>query len=169
MTSWRHVSQRTGKPVLFRYWTIMKTKKIVIDGKQQSLSKATVDDRAEGWFKVVSQQWHANIYLFVGSVEDCVKSGRERFKDNPDIVAEIEQFAVVHAEAHANARWTSKNDFIIRMGSYRPCLMDDQLTLCHECLHVAQILLFNICAEVNPAGSETLAYTHEFAMSSVAA
>lgn len=140
----------------------METKKILINGIEQSLSNATVYDKSEGWFKVVSQQWHANIHLFVGSVDDCIKSGKERFSDNPDILAEIEKFAVVHKEAGSNVRWTSKNDFVIRIDSYRPCLMDDQLTLSHECLHVAQILLFNIGAEVDPSGSETLAYTHQF-------
>ena len=36
------------------------------------------------------------------------------------------------------------------------------LTLSHETLHAAQIMLYNIGAEMNPAGSETLAYTHQF-------
>ena len=136
--------------------------KVMIDGKEQNLIKATINDHVTGWFKVVSHQWHATVHLFVGSVEDLVVSGRERFKDSPDILSEIENFAEVHATANAAVRHTDKNDFIIRINSYSPCLMDDVLTLSHESLHVAQILLYNIGAEVNPAGSETLAYTHQF-------
>ena len=141
----------------------MKQKKIVIDGKEQNFTKATIDDKVTGWFRVVSQQWHTTIHLFVGSVDNLVKSGRERFKDDSEMLCVVEQFANdVEDKAHAAVRVSAGNNFIVRIDSYRPCLMDDMLTLSHESLHAAQMLLYNIGAEVNPAGSETLAYTHQF-------
>lgn len=140
----------------------MDKENIIVDGSEQDIMKATVESRAEGWFKVVSQQWHATFHLFVGTVEDLIKSGRDQFRDNPDILAEVEKLAEYRADADAAVGHTLRNDFVIRIKSYHPCLMDDMLTLSHECLHAAQMLLHNVGAEVDPAGSETLAYTHQF-------
>ena len=140
-----------------------KEMKIVIDGEEQNLTKASIDDRATGWYKITSQQWHSTVHLFVGGIEDLVVSGRQRFKDDAEMLSVVDRFADDQNDmAHAAVRISDGNNFIIRIDNYRPCLMDDILTLSHETLHAAQILLYNIGAEVNPAGSETLAYTHQF-------
>lgn len=138
----------------------MRRAKVVIDGVEQNLTHTTIDDTVTGWFKVHVKMWNSTVYLFVGSIDELIKSGRVRFKDNPEVLEEIEHFQEKHPKAFAAVRLCGLNDFIIRLNSFRPCLIDDMLTLCHESLHVAQVMLYNVGAEVEPAGSETLAYTH---------
>lgn len=138
-------------------------KNIEIDGKEQRLSAASIDDKASGWYKMVSQQWHSTVYLFIGSIEDLVASGRKKFEEDPEMLTVVNEFARDgEDDAGAAVRSSKGNNFIVRIDSYRPCLMDDMLTLSHESLHAAQRMLYNVGAEVNPAGSETLAYTHQF-------
>ena len=62
-------------------------KKVIIDGMEQNLTKATIDDRATGRYKMTSQQWHSTVHLFVGSIEDLVVSGRQRFKEDVEIIS----------------------------------------------------------------------------------
>ena len=139
----------------------MKRKKVIIDGVEQNLTQTTINDKVTGWFKMKVGLWNSTVHLFIGSIEEMQKSGRERFKDNPEVLEDIEHFKEKHPRAFAAVRQCGLNDFLIRMDSFRPCLLDNMLTLCHESLHVAQVMLYNIGAEVEPAGSETLAYTHE--------
>lgn len=141
----------------------MKKKNIEIDGKEQCLSAASIDDKASGWYEIVSHQWHSTVYLFIGSIEDLVASGRKKFADDSEMLSVVNEFAGdVEDDAGAAVRCSKRNNFIVRIDSYRPCLIDDMLTLSHESLHAAQRMLYNVGAEVNPAGSETLAYTHQF-------
>ena len=140
----------------------MKTKKKIVYGVETSVVKARLDDVAKGWYKASVKFWRSTIHLFVGSIDEMIESGRKRFKDEPEVLEEIGKFAEGHATAFAAVRFCGENDFVVRIKSFRPCLIEDILTLSHESLHVAQRLLHNVGAEVNPTGSETLAYTHEY-------
>ena len=126
-----------------------------------TVRKCKIEDKASGWYKIDVKPWHSNVWLFVGSIEELVESGESVFKDNPEALKAINGFKDGRADAFAAVRQCG-NDFVLRMDSCRPCVIADMLCLCHECLHVAQMMLSNIGAEVNPKGSETLAYTHEY-------
>ncbi len=116
----------------------MKQKKITVDGQEHNLSNATIDDEVTGWFKIESQQWHSTIHLHIGSIAKLVDSGWTRFKDDSEMLAVVKQFAEeVDDPANAAVRVSDRNNFIMRINSYRPCLIDDMLTLSHESLHVA--------------------------------
>lgn len=130
-------------------------------GGEYTVRKAKVTDTAAGWYKVEVQLWHSTVWLFVGKIEELILSGRKLFKDNPEMLNAVEGFKNGRTDAFAAVR-PCGGDFIFRMESYRPCIIQDMLCLDHECLHVAQMMLSNVGAEVNPKGSETLAYTHEY-------
>ena len=132
-----------------------------IGGETYTVRKAKVTDTAAGWYKVEVQLWHSTVWLFVGKIEELILSGRKLFKDNPQMLNAVEGFKNGRTDAFAAVR-PCGGDFILRMESYRPCIIQDMLCPDHECLHVAQMMLSNIGAEVNPKGSETLAYTHEY-------
>lgn len=129
-------------------------------GGGDEIPPVTMDACASGWFRCRVGLWHTTIYLFVGEWSDMLRTGRVRFKDRPDMLEGIAEFAT--GTDAANVWFVDKTNAIIRMQKFRPCWLDDQLSLSHECLHAAQHILHNVHAEVDPAGSETLAYTHEF-------
>ena len=135
-------------------------KKIKVDGVKCKVTTSTENVKKQ-WYDLDLDVWGSHVHLFVGSVDEMKASARSKFKDNADVLEVIESWGKRDADAFGGSN-SCGDHYIIRLKRYRPGMVADVLTLMHESLHVAQRLLCDIGAEVEPSGSETLAYTHQF-------
>jgi hypothetical protein len=137
----------------------MKSRKRMIDGVEYNVTSG-FESVEKGWYDVKIGVWASDVHVFVGSVEEMQVSAREKFKDKAQVVAMLESWGTRDCGEAYGGMNSCGSDYVIRLSKYCPCNMGHMLTLVHEGLHAAQRMLSDLGAEVNPTGSETLAYTH---------